>query len=77
MTRYVISMLVAILFLVMSLSLNIIPCNTFTEFCHLDGEQSYYFTDKLSDPLYAGLITFVIIFLLTLFLTYFLVPPPR
>ena len=79
MTRIVVSLIVATIFIVVSLSQNIIPCNDFLDFdfCNLDGEKDYFYTEKLSSPLYTGLLSFGIVFLVMFILTYLIVPKKK
>ena len=66
MTKITISLIISVLFVLTSLSTSLIPCTDSEgiRLCKLDGEQNYFGTEKLSDPLYAGIIIFVIIFLI-------------
>ena len=79
MTKIVISILLAIAFIVLSLSQTIIPCNELREFdfCKLEGEQPYYYTEKFSDPVFAGIASFVIVFLVMILLLSLIFPKPK
>ena len=57
------SLIFALIFLVASFSQPLIPCKD-NIFCSLDGSKIYFFTDKLSNPLFAGLLTFLLVFLI-------------
>jgi len=77
MTRYIISGIIAGLFIVLSLSMTLIPCNNFLDFCALDGAQNYFYTNKITSPTYAGGLAVIIVFFTILFLTYLIVPPRK
>jgi len=74
MTRIIISLIVAIIFIVVSLSQTIIPCEKPFDFCILDGQQNYFYTEKLSDSIYAGILSFAIVFLIVFLFTYLVIP---
>jgi len=67
MTKITLSIIFAIIFIVASFSKPMIPCTIDNlTFCTLDGEQSYYGSDKLSNPWIGGGISFTIIFFISL-----------
>lgn len=66
MTKIVLSLIFAMIFVIASFSKPLIPCDKESwELCKLEGKQNYFMTNKLSDPYLGGSVSFVIIFLLS------------
>ena len=78
MTRIILALIFAILFIVASFSKPLIPWVTDDlSLCTLDGQKNYFGTSKLSNSNTAGLVSFVVIFLISLFLMNLIFPKRR
>ena len=86
MTRPTLSLIIAVCFIILSLSTPIIPCRNVDnaakfyqewDLCVLDGEQLYYSAEQLSDPLIAGIVSAVIVFLISLLILCILFPSKK
>lgn len=78
MTKFTISLILAIIFVVVCLSTPLLPCNDIKDldFCKLEGEQKYFYTEKLSNPWAAGGVAFVLS-LLIVFTVFSIIFPKR